>query len=139
MRHNWLNTPFGIDFVAIGLVAVCVGVPLVVIQDIWFVATGAAPTLWPYDKVLSYLAAVVAAVFSVVNFFVFRRGLPKNVAVILAISLASYVAQPFLPVHGYRQVAVLCVARIVGGCTLLLLVRKYCLDLRAEKSPDEVR
>jgi hypothetical protein len=65
MRRGWLNTPFGIWFVAIGLFAVCVAVPLIVIQDVWFVATGESSTLWLYDKALSYLAAGVAAVFSV--------------------------------------------------------------------------
>jgi hypothetical protein len=130
MRRDWLNMRFGIDFAAIGLFAVCVGIVLVVFHDIWFMVTGAAPAMWLYDKVLSYLAAAVAAVFLVASFFIFRPGLPKYVAVILTISFASYVVQPLLPVHSYRQVAALCVARIVGFCTLLLLVRK---------SPDEVR
>ena len=133
MRRNWLNTRFGINFVAIGLVAVCVGVALVVFEDIWFVATGASPAMWLYDKVLCYLAAAVAAVFSVLSFFVLRPGLPKYVAVILAISFASYVVQPLLPVHGYRQVEVLCIARTVGFCSLLLLAREYRLDLKAGK------
>ena len=133
MRCDWLNTRFGIDFVAIGIVAVLVGGALVLYQDIWFVATGASPTLWQYDKVLSYLAAGVASVFLVVNFFVFRRGLPKCVAIALALSFASYVVQPLLPVHVYREVAMLCVARIVGCCALLLLAREYSLDLKARK------
>ena len=133
MRRNWLNTRFGIDFVAIGLVAVCVGVALVVFQDIWFVATGAWPAMWLYDKVLSYLAAAVATVFSLVNFFVFRPGLPKYVAVILAVSFASYVVQSLLPIHIYWEVAVFCIARTVGFCTLLLLARAYFLDRKAGK------
>jgi hypothetical protein len=130
-RRDWLNLRFGVDFAAIGLLAVCVGVALVLIQDIWFLATGAWPAMWLYDKVLSYLAAAVAAVFLVATFFVFRPGLPKYIAVILAISFASYVVQPLLPVHGYRQVAVLCIARTLGFCSLLLLVREYLIDLRA--------
>ena len=133
MRRDWLNTRFGIDFAAIGLVAVCVGVALVVFQDTWFVATGALPAMWPYDKALSYLAAAVAAAFLVATFFIFRPGLPKYMAVVLAISFASYVVQPLLPVHGYRQVAVLCIARTVGFCSLLLLEREYLLALKAGK------
>ena len=133
MGRGWLNTRFGIDFVAIGLFAVCVGVILVVLQDIWFVATGASPAMWIYDKVLSYLAAAIGAAFSVVSFFVFRSGLPKYVAVILAVSFASYVVQPFLPVHGYRQIEVLCIARTVGFCSLTLLAREYILDLKTRK------
>ena len=125
MRRDSLNMRLGIDFAAIGLLAVCVGVALVVFDDIWFIATGAAPAMWLYDKVLSYLAAAVAAVFLVASFFIFRPGQPKYVAVILATSFASYVVQPLLPVHGYRQIAALCVARTVGFCTLLLLVRQY--------------
>ena len=139
MRRDWLNMRFGIDFAAIGLLAVCVGVTLVVFHDIWFLATGAVPAMWLSDKVLSYLAAAVAAVFLVASFFIFRPGLAKYVAVILTISFASYVIQPFLPLHGYRQVAVLCIARAVGFCSLLLVVRKYRSDLKGEESPDEVR
>jgi hypothetical protein len=133
MRRHWLSTRFGIDFVAIGLVAVCVGVVLVVFQDVWFVANGASPAMFLYDKGLSYLAAAVATVFSVVSFFVFRPGLPKYVAVTLAVSFASYVVQPLLPVHGYRQVEVLCIARTVGFCSLLLLARVYLLDVKTRK------
>lgn len=134
MRRDWLNTRFGINFAAIGIVAVLLGGVLVALQDIWFVATGASPTLWLYDKVSSYLAAGVAAVFSAVNFFVFRPGLPKFVAVVLAISFASYVAQPLVPIHVYREVAALCIARTAGLCTLLLLARIYFLDLKAGKA-----
>ena len=124
---------YGIDFAAIGLFAVCVGVVLVVFHDVWFIVTGAAPAMWLYDKVLSYLAAAVAAVFLIASFFTFRPGLPKYVAVILAISFASYVVQPLLPVHGYRQAAVLCIARTVGFGSLLLLMREYLFDLKAGK------
>jgi CBS domain containing-hemolysin-like protein len=131
MRLNWLNRRFGTDFVAIGIVAVCVGVFLVVFHDFWFLATGEPPAIWLYDKVLSYLAAAVAAVFLTASFFIFRPGLPKYIAVILTISSASYVVQPLLPVHGYRQIAVLCVARTVAFCTLLLLMRRYRLDMKA--------
>ncbi len=133
-RRGWLNMRFGIDFAAIGLVAVCVGAALVVFQDTWFVATGALPAVWPYDNALSYLAAAVATVFLAATFFAFRPGLPKYVVAILAISFASYVAQPLLPVHGYRQAAVLCIARTAGFCSLLLLVREYFLDLKARKA-----
>jgi ABC-type enterochelin transport system permease subunit len=133
MKRDWLNMRRGIDFAAIGLLAVCVGVALVVFQDIWFVATGTPPAMWLYHRLLSYLAAAVGSVFSVASFFVFRPGLPKYVAAILAISFALYVLQPLLPVHGYREVAFLCIVRTVGFCSLLLLVREYLRDLKAGK------
>lgn len=130
MRREWLNMRYGINFAAIGLVAVCIGVALVVFHDIWFMVTGAAPEMWLFDMALSYLAAAIAAVFLVASFFIFRPGLSKYVAVILAISFASYVVQPVLPVHGYRQLVVLCIARTIGFCSLLLLAREYFLDLK---------
>jgi hypothetical protein len=133
MRRHWLSTRFGIDFVAIGLVAVCVGIALVVFQDVWFVANGASPAMFPYDKGLSYLAAAVATVFSFVSLFVSRSGLPKYVAVTLAISFASYVVQPLLPVHGYRPIEVLCIARTVGFSSVLLLAWEYLLNLKTRK------
>ncbi|HUA99575.1 MAG TPA: hypothetical protein VMA34_14690 [Terracidiphilus sp.] len=133
MKRDWFNMRFGIDFAAVGLLAVCVGAALVVFHDIWFVAAGAPPAMWLYDEVLSYLAAAAAAIFSVACFFVFRRGFPKYVAIVLAVSFASYVAQPLLPLHSYRQAAVLCTGRTLGLSSLPLLAWKYILDRRAGK------
>jgi hypothetical protein len=133
MRRDWLNTEFGMNFAAIGLVSVCVALPCIIIQDIWFVATGVSTTLWAFDEVVFDLAAGVAAVFWVINIFVFRPGLPKYVAVVLVISFASYVFQPLLPLHAYREVAVLCIARTIGCLTILLLAWVYHRDLKAGK------
>jgi hypothetical protein len=41
MKRDSLNTPFGINFVAIGIVAVLNAVLVVVFHDIYFLATGA--------------------------------------------------------------------------------------------------
>ncbi len=134
MTQDWLKTRFGIDFVAIGLVAVCIAAPIIVLHDIWFVTTGEWPRLWLFDKVLLYLLAAVAVVFSVASVFVFRPGLPKWVATIVAVSFASYVVQPLVPIHSHAQVSAVCVARAVGLCTILLLVRSYVTDLKAGKA-----
>lgn len=133
MRRDWLNMRFGVDFAAIGLLALCIGIALIAFHDIWFIATGAAPAIWTFDKVLSYLAAAVAAVFAAASFFIFRPGLAKYVAVILAMSFASYLVQPLLPVHGYRAIKIISVARTIGFCSLLPLVRRYLFDLRGQR------
>jgi len=122
---------FGINFVAVGLVAASVAIPVIMVLDIWFLVTGVWPKLSLHREVLYHLLATVAAVFSAGSFFVFRPGLPKFVTVVLAISFGSYVVQPFVPIHGNQQQTVLCVARILGFCTLLLLVCRYFLDLKA--------
>jgi hypothetical protein len=133
-KRSWLVTGFGIDFVAVGILGVWFGAPLIAFHDIWFLATGTPPAMFPYDKALTYLAAAVAAVFSCVNLFVFRPGLPKYVTVILAILFGSYVVQPLLPVRTYPGIAAICICRIVGFCTLLLLVRASVIHLRAGKT-----
>jgi hypothetical protein len=122
MPRDWLYSRFGINFVAIGLVAALVAVPVIVIQDASFLVTGVWPKLPSHREVLYHLLAAVAAVFSAGSFFVFRPGLARVVAVVVAISFGSYVVQPFAILHSH-QVAALCVARIFGFCTLLLLVR----------------
>ncbi len=131
MTREWLKTRFGIDFVAIGLIAVCVTAPIILFHDMWFVATGEWPTLWLYDRVLLYVLTSAAAVFSAASVFVFRPGLPRYVAGIVAISFASYVVQPLVPIHGHVQASAVCIARAVGLCTILLLVQSYVTDLKA--------
>lgn len=131
MQRNWLLTPRGTWFVAIGLVAICVGAPLIIIQDVGFLTSGAWPKLWLYDKVLIYVSALVATLFCVATFSIFRSGLPKFVTVVVAVSFGSYVVQPFAPIHGHEQLAAISIGRIIGLCSLLLLVRRYVLDVKA--------
>jgi hypothetical protein len=133
MRRYWLNTRFGINFVAVGLVAVWVAAAVIVVQDVWFLSTGTWPKLPLHREVLYELLAAVAAAFSITSFFVLRPGLPKIAAVVLTISYASYVIQSFAPIHGHDHLVVLCVSRMFGFCTLLLLIRRYFLDLKAER------
>src|SRR6266853_1363472 len=113
MPRDWLYSRFVINFVAIGLVAALVAVPVIVIQDASFLVTGMWPKLPWYREVLYHLLATVAAVFSAGSFFVFRPGLARVVAVVIAIAFGSYVVQSFVIVHSH-QLAALCVARIVG-------------------------
>lgn len=134
MKRDSLNTPFGINFVAIGIVAVLNAVLVVVFHDIYFLATGATGKVWLPDQVLAYALVTVAAIFSIANIFILRRGLPKYVAGILAASLTSLLVQPLLPLHSYRQVALLCGARIIGCSSILLLAGTYVLDRRAERA-----
>ena len=133
MKPDLLKTRFGINFVAVGLVAALFAIPVIMVQDIWFLVTGVWPKYPLHREVLYYLLAAVAAVFSAGSFFVFRPGLPKFVTVVLAVSFGSYLAQPFVPIHGNQQQTVLCIARILGFCTLLLLAWRYFSDLKAER------
>lgn len=133
MQPNWLLTPRGTRCVAIGLVAICVGAPLIVIRDVGFLTSGAWPKWWLYDRVLIYASALVATLFCITSFSIFRSGLPKFVAAVVAVSFASYVAQPFVPLHGHEQLAAISIGRIIGLCSLLLLVRRYVLDVKAGK------
>ena len=133
MQPNWLLTPRGTWCVAIGLVAICVGAPLIIIQDVGFLTSGAWPKLWLYDKVLIYASALVATLFCITSFSVFRSGLPKFVAAAVAASFASFVVQPFASIRGHEQLAAISIGRIIGLCSLLLLVRRYVSDVKAGK------
>jgi hypothetical protein len=130
MTRNWLNSRFGINFVAIGLVGGLVAIAVIAVQDVSFLFSGMWPKLPWYREALYYSLSTVAAVFWAVNFFVFRSGLPRVVAIIVAISFGSYLVQPFADIHSH-QLTALCLARILGFCTPLLLMRTYVVDLKA--------
>jgi hypothetical protein len=130
MRLGWLHSRFGINFVAVGIVATIVAAGVIGVQDIWFLVTGLWLRLPWYREVLYCLLAAVAAIFTAVNVFVFRPGLPRFVAVVVAICFASYVVQPFAQVS-LPHLTAICSGRILGFCTLLLLVRTYFVDLKA--------
>jgi hypothetical protein len=129
MTHDWLSSRFGINFVAIGLVASLVAVPVIAFQDVSYLVTGAWPKLPWHREILYFLLAGGAAVFWVAHVFVFRAGSPRFVAAVVAISFSSYVVQRFANIHSHL-LAGLCLARILGFCTLLLLVRTYRVDLK---------
>ena len=130
MQFDWLRSRFGINFVAVGIVAAVIAAAAIAFQDISFLLSGVWPTLPWYREVLYHLLAAIAAIFFAVSFFVFRPGLPKFVAVIVAMSFSSYVIQPFTYVHSH-QLTALCVARLLGLCTLLLLMQTYVADIKS--------
>lgn len=130
MTRDWLHSRFGINFVAVGLVAVVVSVAVILPQDISLLSTGVWLKLPWYREVSYHLLAAVAAIFAAASFFVFRPGSPRFVAVIVGISFSSYVVQPFVKIRSH-QLSVLCLARTLGLCTLLLLVLTYIVDLKA--------
>jgi len=131
MRLAWLNTRFGVNFVAAGLVTTLVTIPLIMVQDISFLVTGTWSKFFLLRQSLYILYAATAAVFCAVNFLTFRPGLPKFVTALLAISFASYVVQPFVPVHQHWLSGV-CIGRILGFCSILLLVRTYLLEVKVK-------
>jgi hypothetical protein len=133
MTLDWLHSRFGINFVAIGLVATVVAAAVVALQDVSFLVTGVWPRLPLYREVLYHLLATVAAIFSAVSYFVFRPGLPRFVAVVVAMSYGSYAVQPLADIHS-NQLTVLCLARLLGLCSLLLLVRTYLVDIKAGRA-----
>ncbi|HEV2116799.1 MAG TPA: hypothetical protein VGR48_12275 [Terriglobales bacterium] len=132
MQRNWLLTARGTWFVAIGIVAISCGAALIIIQDVGFLMSGAWPKLWLYDEVLIYVSASVAALFCIASFSILRSGLAKFVTVVVAVSFASYVVQPFTPIHGHEQLTAISISRVIGLCTLLLLVLRYSRPERSK-------
>ena len=138
MRRDWLNTRFGLNFVAAGLVLTLLSVVNIMVQDIAFLVTGTWPKLSLLREALYVLYAAVAALFSVVNFFTFLPGLPRFVTVALVISFVSYVVQPFFPVPQHGLTAV-CIGRILGFCSLLLLVWSYMSEQKTKRITPSMR
>jgi hypothetical protein len=130
MTRAWLYSRFGINFVAVGLVAAFFAVTVIMIQDASFLVTGVWPKLPWYREVLYDLLAAIASVFSASSVFIFHPGLPRFVAAVVAISFGSYVVQPFVIVH-HSQLTAICAARVLGFCTLLLLAWVYFANLKA--------
>ena len=127
MKDDWLGTRFGLNFLAVGIVATLVGASVILIQDVAFLFTSEWPRLSLGREVIYVVLAAVASVFAIANVYIFRSGLPKYIAGILAISFGSYVVQSF--VHPNAQVLrFISAARSIGICTLLLLVRTYFVE-----------
>src|SRR5215470_5149464 len=95
MTPHLLDSKFGINFVGVGLVATAISVPVVVFQDVSFLLTGVWPKLVWCPEAYFYLIAAAAGIFWAVSSFSFRSGSPRFVAVIVAVSLASFVVQVF--------------------------------------------
>jgi len=133
MTLDRMDSRFGINFVAMGVVGTFAAVPVIALQDVLFLVTGAWPNLPVHREVLYQSFAALAAVFWAVHILVFRPGLPRFVSVVAAISFVSYVVQPHVHIH-FHLLAALCGARILGLCTLLLLAGKYLVDRKTANS-----
>jgi hypothetical protein len=131
VKRHWLNSRFGIDFLAVGVVASIFTGLFIVAQDAVFLVTGAWPKLPSYRLVVLIPLAGVASIFWAVTFFIFRPGWPKVVAAALAISFGSYLVQHFVPILP-AQLTALCIARVLVFCTPLLLVRAYYAERKAK-------
>jgi hypothetical protein len=129
MTFHWLDSRFGINFLGVGLVATPIAVAIVVFQDVSLLLTGLWPKLSWCPEAYLHLVAAAAAIFWAVSFFAFRSRSPRFVAVVVALSLASYVVQPFTDFH-FNQLKAISLARVLGLCTLLLLARTYTLELK---------
>src|SRR5215471_8939724 len=124
MKATWLDTRFGINFEAVGLVAALYSILLITIQDVVFLVSGTWPKLTLYRQVFYLLLAAIAALFAGVSVFTFRPALPKLVALAVAFAFGSYAIQPFVPMPRHLQTTV-CTARILAFCSLILLFWGY--------------
>jgi len=124
MKATWLNTGFGTNFVAMGLVAALLSIGLITIQDIVFLVSGTWLKFTLYRQVMYVLLAAIAALFAGVSVFTFRPALPKLIALAVSVAFGSYAIQLFVPMPRHLQTAV-CTGRILAFCSLILLFWGY--------------
>ena len=123
MRHDWLNTEFGITVVAIGLVAILFSGIIFTLQDISILLTGKFLfTLGTLRDIWYLLIATLAALFSALCVLIWRPGLPRIVIGLFSVSMASHVVEQFvfLPTPQMKAVAV-CRLGVASGLILLFL------------------
>jgi hypothetical protein len=121
MRRGWLGTAAGLNVVAIGIVASAVSLVMFTIQDLLTLLTGKFAAFHGPKGIWYVLLAILAALFSAMNVFVFRPGLPRFLATLLSITMASHVFEQFVALPTQQlKLAALCRSFVVAIVILQL-------------------
>ena len=134
MRQDWLKTKFGINVVAIGLVAIVFSGIIFTLQDISILLTGKFLfTLGTLRDIWYLLIATLAALFSALSVLIWRPGLHRIVIGLFSVSMASHVIEQFvfLPTPQMKGVAV---CRIGVALGLIFLFLRYVWRTKAASS-----
>jgi hypothetical protein len=121
MRRGWLGTAAGPNVVAIGIVASALSLVMFTIQDLLTLLTGEFAAFHGPKGIWYVLLATLAALFSAMNVFVFRPGLPRFLAALLSITMASHVLEQFVALPTQQlKLAALCRSFVVAIVILQL-------------------
>src|SRR5271156_4810847 len=121
MRRGWLGTATGLNVVAIGIVASALSLVMFTIQDLLTLLTGKFAAFHGPKGIWYVLLAILAALFSAMNVFFFRRGLPRFLAALLSITMASHVLEQFVALPTQQlKLAALCRSFVIAIVILQL-------------------
>jgi hypothetical protein len=121
MRRGWLGTATGLNVVAIGIVASALSLVMFTIQDLLTLLTGKFAAFHGPKGIWYVLLAILAALFSAMTVFVFRPGLPRFLAALLSITMASHVLEQFVALPTQQlKLAALCRSFVVAIVILQL-------------------
>jgi hypothetical protein len=123
VRRFWLFSSSGMNFVAIGIAASALCFAVLTVDDVVLLCTGSQTSgdLRLYGFYLPL--AAVASIFWAVTVFVWRPVLPKVVAGLASVAMAS---------HIYQRLAVIPVShlRVLALCRVLLCLALVFFTLR---------
>lgn len=124
MRRDWLQTPTGVNVVAVGLVAIVFSLMLFTVQDCWILFRGEPYLLHGLRGMWYLLWAAIAVLFSVATVFIWRPGLHRIVIALFSISMASHILEQFVSLPA-QQLKLFATCRIIVAGALILLVLRY--------------
>jgi len=120
MRRGWLGTSIGLNVVAIGIVASTLSVVMFTIQDLLTLLTGKFAAFHGPKGIWYVALAVLAALFCAMNVFVLRPGLPRFLAALLSITMASHVLEQFVALPTQQlKLAAICRSFVLAVVILL--------------------
>jgi hypothetical protein len=119
-RLNRLGTSTGLNVVAIGIVASALSLVMFTIQDLLTLLTGKFVAFHGPKGIWYVVLAILAALFCAMNVFVLRPGLPRFLAVLLSITMASHVLEQFVALPAQQlKLAAICRSFVVAVVILL--------------------
>ena len=135
MRRDWLGTSTGMKVVAAGIVASALSFVMFTIQDLFTVFTGKFVAFHGPKGIWYVLLAILATLYSAMNVFIFRPGLPRLVTILFSISMASHVLEQFVVLPAQQlKLAALC--RIFVAVGVILLFLRYRFNSKRLLTPD---
>src|SRR5271157_30533 len=93
IRKFLLFSPAGMNLVAIGIVASVVSFAVLTIDDIWFLCTGSQTSGGLKLYALYLPLAALSAMFWAVTVFLWRPVMPKVIAALASVAMASHIYQ----------------------------------------------
>ena len=135
MRRDWLGTSTGLNIVAAGLVASMLSLGMFTIQDLSTLLTGKFTAFHGSKGQWYVLLAVVAALFSALSVFVFRPGLPRFMAALFSVSMASHVLEQYVSLPS-KELKLAALSRVFVAAAVIFSVWRYGSAMTNDVTPE---